>query len=261
MLTVFLAKPFLALIFAAVACSLLGVFVLWKKLFYFGDAMSHSIIFGAALSLVFNTNQTLTLIAFSVTFAIIAHFLSQKRYANKSMIIAILSYFAIACAFLLEDFTQNHDDFHKIIFGDIADIANQEIIILAIIAALSIIYTIFAFRKILLINLNHDLAKIHRININSWNLSFLILLSLTTALAVQIVGIFLMTSLLILPAAIARTFSRSPKEMMILSLIIGMTISSSSFFVANIYDLKIGATITIAFCAIFFSCQIFTKSK
>lgn len=261
MLTIFLAKPFLALIFAAIASSLLGVFVLWKKLFYFGDAMSHSIIFGAALSMVFDANQTLTLIAFSITFAIIAHFLSQKRYANKSMIIAILSYFAIACAFLLEDFTQSHDDFHKIIFGDIIDIGNQEIIILAIIAALSIIYTIFSFRKILLINLNHDLAKIQQINIDAWNLSFLILLSLTVALAVQIVGIFLMTSLLILPAAIARSFSRSPKEMIILSLIIGILISSSSFFVANIYDLKIGATIAIAFCAIFFSCQIFTKSK
>lgn len=265
MLTIFLAKPFLlaflALILATIASSLLGVFVLWKKLFYFGDAMSHSILFGAALSLVFNSNQTLTLIAFAVLFAIIANYLSQSRFASKSMAVAVLSYFSIACAFLLEDFTQNHNDFHQLIFGDILEITQQEITLLAAIAALSAIYTIFSFRKILLINLNQDLAKIHHININRWNLSFLILLSLTVALSVQIVGIFLMTSLLILPAAIARIFSRSPKEMIILSLFIGIIISSSSFFVANIYDLKIGATIAISFCLIFFACQIFNKSK
>ncbi len=261
MLEIFLTKPFLALILASLATSLLGTFVLWKKLFYFGDAMSHSILFGAALAMVFNGNQTLTLIIFAVIFAIIANFLAQKRYANKSMIIAILSYFAISCAFLLEDFTQKHDDFHKLIFGDIAEITNQEVFILALISGISIIYCFFAFRKILLINLNEDLAKIQHININYWNLSFLILLSLVVALTVQIVGIFLMTSLLILPAAIARSFSRSPQQMLILSLILAILVSSSSFFVANIYNLKIGASLALSFCVIFFICQIFSKSK
>lgn len=261
MLDIFFNQSFLAILFASLICCLLGVFTLWKKLFYFGDAMSHSLLFALALGVFFNSNQTITLIIFATVFAILAHFLAQNNRDKKSMIIAILSYFSIALAFLLDDFAPSHDDFHRFIFGDIANVSNQEIIILAIICALSVLYSIFAFRKILLINLNLDLAKIQNIKTDFWNLSFLILLSLSVALSVKIVGIFLITSLLILPAAIARFFAKSPKEMILLSVIISLVTSVFSFLIANNYNLKIGALTSVSLCVIFFFVNFLKKIK
>ncbi len=261
MLEIFFTQSFLAILFASLICCLLGVFTLWKKLFYFGDAMSHSLLFAISLGVVFNSNQTLTLIIFATIFAILAHFLAQNNRDKKSMIIAILSYFSIACAFLIDDFMPSHDDFHNFIFGDIVNISSNETVILGAILLASIIYTIFAFRKILLINLNLDLAKIQNIKTDFWNLSFLILLAVSVAVSVKIIGIFLITSLLILPAAIARFFAKSPKEMIFFSLLISFFTCIFSFALAHNYNLKIGALTAVNLCLIFFFVNFFKKIK
>jgi zinc transport system permease protein len=257
----FLLKPFFAVILVAISCSLLGVFVLWKRLFYFGDAMSHSILLGLAIGSFFAADQILILMCFAVVFALMTNFLSQNRYASKGLIVAILSYFCISSAFIIDDIFPGNVNFHSYIFGDILAVGNLEIILLALIATIIIFYSIFALRKILLINLNSDLAKIAGIKTEIWNLSFLILLSLTVALCVQIVGVFLMTALLVLPATIARIFSVSAKQMMGLSAILGITISGTSFQIASHYDLKVGSTIIAIFCIIFFMGLCFKKAK
>lgn len=261
MLEAFLTKPFLAVILVTIACSLLGVFVLWKRLFYFGDAMSHSMLFGLAVGSFFQFDQVLVLMIFAVIFALLTIFLAQNRYASKSLVVAILSYFFIACAFLIDDFVPSHEEFHSYIFGDILAVSSHEIKILAVLTIITILYSFLAFHKILLINLNEDLAKISGIKSNLWNLSFLILLALMVAIAVQIVGVFLMTALLILPATIARIFSASAKQMIILSSILGLSIATPAFAIANNYNLKVGATIIVTFCVTFFACQIFKKFK
>lgn len=261
MLEFFFSQSFLAVLFINLTCCLLGVFTLWKKLFYFGDAMSHSLLFALALGVFFNSNQLPTLIIFSIAFAILTHFLAQNNRDKKSMIIAILSYFSIALAFLIDDFAPSHDDFHSFIFGNITKVSNIEIIILGIICAFSFTYSVFAFRKILLINLNLDLAKIQNIKTDFWNISFLILLSLSVAISVKIVGIFLITSLLILPAAISRFFAKSPKEMIILSILISLIVAVFSFFIANIYNLKIGAFTCVCLCLIFFFVNFLKKQN
>ncbi len=260
-LEIFFTQSFLAILFASLICCLLGVFTLWKRLFYFGDAMSHSLLFAISLGVVFNSNQTLTLVIFAIIFAILAHFLGKSNRDKKSMIIAILSYFSIACAFLIDDFAPSHDDFHNFIFGDIVNISSNETFVLGTILLISFLYTIFAFRKILLINLNSDLAKIQKIKTDFWNLSFLILLAVSVALSVKIIGIFLITSLLILPAAISRFFAKSPKEMIFLSILISLVTSVFSFLIASNYNLKIGALTSVSLCLIFFLVNFSKKIK
>jgi zinc transport system permease protein len=137
------------------------------------------------------------------------------------------------------------------VFGDILTVGNQEIWGLIAIFIITIFYVIFAFRKILLININSDLAKIDGIKIQFWNLSFLILLAITIALSVRIVGILLMTALLVLPAAIARIFALSAKQMLILSLIIGLFNAILSFKIADNYNLAVGSSVIATFCVIF----------
>ncbi len=261
MLETFLTKPFLAVVLVTVSCSLLGVFVLWKRLFYFGDAMSHSMLFGLALGSFFSIDQVFALMIFAVIFAILTNFLAQNRYASKSLIVAILSYFFIACAFLVDDFVPSHEEFHSYIFGDIDAVSSYQINVLSLLTIATISYSFMAFRKILLINLNEDLAKISGIKSSIWNLSFLILLSLMVAISVQIVGVFLMTALLILPATIARIFSISAKQMIVLSAILGLSIATPAFAIASNYNLKVGATIIVTFCVTFFICQIFKKLR
>lgn len=172
----------------------------------------------------------------------------------------VLSYFCVALAIIFNDLTLKDFNFTSYIFGDILSVGTLEVQCLAAIAVIVVFYVIFSFKKILLINLNPDLAKISGIKIEFWNLSFLILLALVIAFSIQLIGIFLMTALLILPAALARIFSSSALQMLVISVISSVIISTSAFALATNYDLKVGSTIIASFCAIFLTALILKKS-
>jgi zinc transport system permease protein len=254
-----LIKPFFAVILIAISCSGFGVFVLWKKLSYFGDALSHSILLGLVIGTIFEINQLSMLIIFAFIFSLLVGFISQNRYFSKDTIIMISSYFCIAVAIILNDVWIKNFNFTSYIFGDILTVGSQDIQVLAAITVIVIFYIIFAFKKILLINSSQDLAKIEGIKTEFWNISFLILLALVIALSVRIIGVFLMTALLILPAAIARIFSSSAKQMMMLSLTIGTSVSALSFKLASNYDLTVSSTIIATFSLIFIFSLLFKK--
>lgn len=260
MIESFLLQPFFAIILVAISCSLLGVFVLWKKLFFFGDGMAHAILLGLVLGAFFNVNQAISLTVFAIFFGIVTQFLSKTRYFSRGLIVMVLSYFCVALAIIFSDIALKDFNFNAYIFGDILSVGSLEIQCLAAIALISTIYVFFSFRKILLINLNHDLAKISGLKIEVWNLSFLILLALVIAFSLQIIGIFLITALLILPAAIARIFSSSALQMIVISLTLSILISILAFILAANYDLKVGSTIIASFCAIFIGALSFKKS-
>ena len=251
MIETFLVNPFFAIILIAISSSLLGVFVLWKKLSYFGDALSHSILLGLVLGAIGELNQISAIIFFACVFAFLVRLISQNRYFSKDVIVMILSYFCVATSVILNDLWLKNFSFTSYIFGDVLTVGNIDICALAAITLVTIFYVIFAFKKLLLINTNQDLAQIEGIKIELWNLSFLILLSVAIALSARIVGVFLMTALLILPAAIARIFSSTAKQMMLLSPIVATVIAALSFKAATIYDLTISSAIVVIFSLIF----------
>ena len=247
-----LLNSFLSLILVVFSSSSLGVLVLWKKMSYFGDALSHSILFGIVIGVLFDIDQKLSLILFCIIFSLLVINLSKNNYFSKDTMVMISSYFFISFALILNDFAINSLNFTSYIFGDPLSVEKKEILYLAIIACAVFAYIFIFYRKIIIVNINQDLAKIEGVKVEKINFMFLILLTITIAISIQIVGIFLMTALLVLPASIARIFSRSPMQMFILSLLIGLTISITAFNVANIFNLSISPTIIFLFSITFF---------
>ena len=251
MLEGFLIQSFVALIFATISCSLLGVFVVWQKISYFGDALSHAVLLGLAIGAMLGINPILALIIFAIIFALLVFLNSHNRNQTKDSSVMIISYFCIALAIIFNDLWIQDLDFSSYIFGDILAAGALETLTLAIISVATIFYVIFATKKILLINLNTDLAQISGVKTKFWELSFLLLLALTIAITTHVIGIFLTTALLVLPAAIARIFAKSAKEMLIISVIFGITCACFSFGLATYFNLTIGSLL-IAFLSVVF---------
>lgn len=254
-------QPFLALVLIAISCSLLGVFVLWKKLAYFGDASSHSVLLGLALGFSLQIQQNYALISFAIIFAIFVFFITKNRYFSKDTLIAIASYFCISGAILINDFSPDKIDFESYIFGDIFSIETLDLYILTTIALITILFTIFNFKKLLFVNLNQDLARIGGLKVDFLNAFFIVLLSVIIALSVKIVGVLLMTALLVLPAAIARLFSSSAKQMIFASLVISLLNCIFCANLANYYQLSLGALTIFVFCIIFIIANLFKNAK
>jgi zinc transport system permease protein len=252
MLELFSNQSFLCVILAGISCSLLGVFVLWKKISYFGDALSHAILLGLVLGLIWQYDQILMLLGFAIIFSLLVVTASKSSIFAKDSIVMIISYLCIALATIFGDLYLDHADFHDYIFGNPGLVGLQDLIFLSVVAVVVIFYVFYSFKKILLINLNKDLARTEGINVELNQLIFLIILSLVIALSVKIIGIFLMTALMVLPAAIARIFSNSPLQMLIQSLFSGILVSGFSFKIASENGLNIGSTIVVIFSLIFF---------
>jgi zinc transport system permease protein len=260
-MTLFFLKPILSVFLIAIISGLLGVFVMWKKMAYFGDAVSHSMLLAVVLSAFLQINQNLMFLIFAGIFALICSTILNSKIFTRDSLVMMLSYFSIALAFILCDIFLPNFNFTSYIFGDIMTVSTNEIIALAILAIIVIIYSFGFYKKILLINIDSDLAKIEKTKIKLINISFLALLIITIALTLQMVGVFLITALLILPSTIARIFAKSPLSMLFYSLIIAIIFSLSAFKISEVYNLTISATIVLTLIAVFLLSLAFKSLK
>lgn len=259
MFEAFLIKPFLALILVVCSCCFLGVFMLWKKISYCGDALSHAALLGISLGTIFKINQFYAVTFFAIFFASAIWLMSQNRFFSKDSLIMIFSYASVATALLINGSHSHELDLDSYIFGEISAVSANEIWMIFAAAIAVAIFSIFAFRKILVSTLSPDLARIDGINPEFWDLIFLIIFSVVIALGIHVVGLLLLMSLLILPAAIARIFSINPKQMLVKSLLIGILVCAISFKAAGHYETEISALMILVFSAIFFLSLLIKK--
>jgi zinc transport system permease protein len=247
-----LLQSFIALILVTISTSLIGVFVVWNRISYFGDALSHATMLGLGIGAAFNLNPNISLVIFAIFFAAVTLKNQQNQSLGKDATTMIASYLSIALAMVFSDIKSSDLDFSSFVFGDLLSAGTYEISALAILASVCAIFVTLAKNKIALINLNRDLAQISGIKVKFWELSFFVITAVATALSTQIVGIFLTTSLMIIPSAISRQLSNSINKMMLISLISGVACAFLSLVLAEKTNISATPLITIILCAALF---------
>jgi zinc transport system permease protein len=250
---------FSTILLTSLCCSLIGSFVLWKKLSFYGDAMSHSTLFGVAIGVFLQTNQIIMLILFNLIFTILINLFSRQKSFAIDSIVMIFSYFFIACAVLFnENFNENFE-FEEFLFGDISKINFYDLILISCLTTI-VIKFIKSYRdKFLISIINPDIAQVKKIKTQLIDFYFMIILSLIIAFAIQVTGIFLITALMIIPCAIARIFAKTPSQMIKLSTIFSIIISFFAILLANSLNISIAPAIILTNCLIFFLILFFNK--
>jgi len=231
---------------------MMGNLVLWKKISFYGDAVSHSALLGFTIGAFLEINQIIILVVFNLFFAVLVNIFSKQKAFALDSIIMILSYFFISCAVLFNENFNKNFVFEEFLFGDISNIKMFNFLIILALTLLILIFIILYLKRFLIALLNQDIAIVKNIKINNINYLFMILLSLLIAFAVKVTGVFLIMALMIIPCATARNFSKNPREMIIKSAFLGITISSLGFLLANTLALSIAPTIIVIHCLLFF---------
>ena len=261
MLIAILLKPFLALLLLSLGTSLFGPIMLWQKLTYFGDALAHSLILGLVLANFLPNYQNLVLLFFVLFFIIAINFLIYKNFFQHTAIIMIVAYFCISLAFLINDISINKFNFNTLLMGDVLATNNQDLIILLAIVLCSLGYLYYFFNDILFIIINEDLAKTQQVNVEKIKFCTTVVLGLLIAFALKIVGVFLVSALLVLPACIARIFAKSPRQMLFFSLLFSLTLTCFGITCASYYNLSLSPTLVLMMIACFFCCNFFVKKS
>ncbi|MEK6734558.1 MAG: metal ABC transporter permease [Pseudomonadota bacterium] len=237
----FLINAIIGGVFIAIIAGLLGTFVLWRNMSYFGDALSHSALLGVALGILLNLNLTLAVICVSILFASLFSF-NKSKYSNDTSL-GILSYSALSIAIIVASYNKIKIDLFSYLFGDILIISIDDLYYLLSLGLIIIVWVYINWSKLVLLCISPEILKSEAVNVKLLNFSFSLVLALFVAISFKIVGILLITAMLIIPAASALAISKSPLQMVMYSIIIGLLSVAFGIVMAVMHDFPTGPSI------------------
>lgn len=248
----FLVRAALAGIGVALAAAPLGCFVVWRRMAYFGDATAHAAILGVALSLVLSTSIFAGVLVISLAMATLVSLLSGKGYAMDTLL-GVMAHSALAFGLVAVSFVSGvRIDLMAYLFGDILAVGKSDLAVIWTGAALVLGLMGWRWSSLLTATLNTDLAHASGINPKREQLILTLSLAVVVAVALKVVGVLLIAALLIIPAAAARPFSRTPEIMALLAAVIGVTATIGGLQAAYGLDTPTGPTI-VSLAALLFA--------
>lgn len=222
MLDDFLIRAALAGGLLALAAGPLGCFVVWRRMAYFGDATAHAAILGVALALATDLPVGLGTLTVAMGMALTVATLSARGWAMDTTL-GVLAHSALALGLVAVSFVPDaRVDLTAYLFGDILAVSKADLAVMApgAIAVLALI--VWRWQRLLTATLNEDLAAASGVNPARERLVLVLALALTVALAIKVVGALLIAAMLIIPAATARGFARSPEAMALIATGLGL---------------------------------------
>ncbi len=256
----FIYRAIIASIGVSLIAGSLGCFVIWKRLSYFSDSISHSALLGVALGLATGLGINLGLVIVGGLFAVLIVVLQQKEFWSSDAVLGIFSHLSLSLGIVVLGIIGNQNtDYFAYLFGDILSITSKDLYWIFSVLIVVVTILVFNWKKLLLLTLNEELAKAEGINKLYYDLLFMFLIALAVSVSVQIVGVLLITSLLIIPPAISRVISNSPVTMILASMVVSIFSVLLGLYLSIDFDLATGPTIVITLGALFFIAQFLPK--
>ena len=242
----FLIRAGLAGIGVAIASAPLGCFVVWRRMAYFGDATAHASLLGVTLALAMNLPVVLGVAATSVAMALTVAVASGRTYAMDTML-GVASHAALAFGLVALSFLAGvRVDLMGYLFGDILAVTRGDLAIIYTGAALVTALLAWRWRRLLVSTINPDLAAAEGIDAGRERLILTLALAVLVAVSLKVVGVLLITAMLIVPAAAARVFARTPEAMWGLAVLVGAVATLGGIAASYQYDTPTGPSIVVA---------------
>jgi zinc transport system permease protein len=219
----FLLRALAAGIGASLAAGPLGCFVVWRRLAYFGDTMAHSALLGLALGFLLGIAPVIGIAAVTLAVAALMFTLERRTEVPADTLLGILSHGALALGLVaIGLMSWLRVDLMGVLFGDVLAVSMQDIVLIYVAAAIVLVVLWRIWEPLLTATVSSDLARAEGLGGQRASLLFTLLLALVIAVSIKVVGVLLITSLLILPAAAARRWARSPEAMVAGAVLIGI---------------------------------------
>ena len=248
----FFTRALIAGVGIAIIAGPLGCLVIWRRLSYLGDTLSHSALLGVTLAYAFSTNITLSVFIISSVVAILLINLQKRTKLAGDSLLGLLAHSTLAIGLVLIGFLSSiRFDLMGLLFGDILAVTTEDIALVWIggIIILGVLY--FIWKSLFSATVNYDLAAAEGMRPEISNLIFTLLLAGVIALSIKMIGALLITGLLLIPAAIARNLSNSPKQMIIIAILAGIASVVLGLFTSLELNTSSGPSIVVVSLALF----------
>lgn len=230
----------------------LGCFVVWRRMAYFGDSLAHSALMGVALGFLLSINLTVGIAGTCILFALAIVALQQQRRIATDTLLGILSHTALSIGLVVLSLMGSlRVDLLGYLFGDILSVTPQDLVIIYGGGVLALIVLAVIWRDLLAITVHEELAQAEGIAVFRARLIFTLLLAVVVAISMKVMGILLITSMLIIPAATARRFARTPEGMALLAATAGVLSVALGLTASLHWDTPSGPSVVVAAFSLF----------
>ena len=220
---------------------------------FFSDAMGHSALCGIAVGVLFGfTNHSLSMIFFAIFFSVLLNFVKDRTSYGTDTIISVFTSIALALGLTLLSFSGSFNKYNSYLVGDILSITKQEIIYLFVCFILVILLWIFSYNKINAESINRSLSKSKGINGKLYDYIFSAFVSVVIMLSIRWIGVLLINSLVILPAAAARNISSNTRQYHIWTVLFSMVMGISGLIMSYYIHVPTGPMIVLLLGGTFF---------
>lgn len=256
----FLQNALITAIVIGVVSGVVGCFIILRGMSLMGDAISHAVLPGVALSYIFGINFFVGAIVFGVIASIMITYIKGNSIIKGDTAIGIAFSSFLALGVILIGVANSSTDLFHILFGNILAVQDSDKWVTIAVSAVVLAFVVLFFKELLLTSFDPVMAHSMGINVSFFHYLLMVLLTLVSVTAMQSVGTILIVAMLITPAATAYLYATSLKIMLILSATIGACSSIIGLFIGYSFNVAAGSSIVLT-AAAFFVISFFISPK
>ncbi len=246
----FLIRAGIAGLGVAVVAGPLGVFVVWRRMAYFGATLAHSALLGIALGILLGVGAATGVVivgGLAAAALVVMQGGGRTGVLSADTQLGIIAHGALALGLVAASMLDAVNfDLMGYLFGDILATGPSDIAWILGGGAAVLVGLVLLWRPLLAVTVDEEIAQVEGVPVTAVNLAFMLLLAVVVALAMKVVGILLVASLLIIPAAAARRFSRTPEGMAFGAALAGCLAVAGGLWGSLGYDIPTGPAIVVA---------------
>ncbi|PQQ26328.1 zinc ABC transporter permease subunit ZnuB [Photorhabdus hindustanensis] len=251
----------LAGVLLSIAAGPLGSFVVWRRMSYFGDTLAHASLLGVAFGLLLNISPFYAIIAVTLILAMMLVWLEKRPQLAIDTLLGIMAHSALSLGLVVVSLMSNvRVDLMAYLFGDLLSVTYEDIWLIVIGVTIVATLLFWQWNALLSVTVSQEMAFVDGIKIQRLRVLLMLVTALTIGLAMKFVGALIITSLLIIPAATARRFARTPEQMAGIAIAVGMLAVTGGLAFSAVYDTPAGPSVVLC-AAVMFIISLISKAK
>ncbi|UMT78755.1 metal ABC transporter permease [Staphylococcus roterodami] len=255
----FLNRALITSIIVGIVCGTVGSLIVLRGLSLMGDAMSHAVLPGVALSFLFGIPMFVGALVTGMIASIFIGYITSSSKTKPDAAIGISFTAFLASGIIIISLINTTTDLYHILFGNLLAITNSAFLTTIVIGSIVLILIIIFYRPLMISTFDPTFSRMSGLNTTLLHYFVMLLLSLVTVVSIQTVGIILVVALLITPASTAFLISKKLYSMMIIASLISVISSIVGLYYSYIYNIPSGATIVLCTFVIYIITLFFTK--
>ncbi|MBT9148950.1 MAG: metal ABC transporter permease [Dehalococcoidia bacterium] len=242
----FMQNALIAGLLAAVACGIIGCYVIVKRMVFISGGVSHASFGGIGLGYFLGISPIVGAFFFTIAAALVMGVVTRRAKITEDTGIGILWAMGMAMGIIFIGLTPGFaPDLMSYLFGDILIVSPSDIIMMMILAAVIVFVVALLYKEFLALSFDEEFATVAGVPVERLYFLLLCLIAFTVVVLIRVVGSILVIALLTIPAATARRFTHDLKKMMLLAILFGGLFTSGGLWLSFELDLASGATIIL----------------